>query len=39
LSLKASFNKGLSDELKTVFTDIVPALRPQISNPKIQDPY
>jgi hypothetical protein len=39
LSLKAVLNKGLPDQLKAAFPDIVPALRPQPPKPKIQDPH
>lgn len=38
VSLRASLNKGLPKKLKPVFSDIEPALRPQISK-KIPDPY
>jgi len=37
LSLKASINLGLSDELKTAFPNIVPFPRPKFSIPKLKD--
>ena len=37
LSLKASLNKGLSDELNTAFPDIVPFARPKVITPKLKD--
>jgi len=41
LSLKASFNNGLTEELKTVFPEIIPSLRPQTITPKLEtiDPH
>jgi hypothetical protein len=36
LSLKASFNNGLSEELKIVFLNIIPSLRPQTITPKLE---
>ena len=36
---KASINKGLSDQLKKEFSDLVPALRPQANNSLIPDPF
>lgn len=41
LSLKASFNNGLSEELKIVFPNIIPSLRPQTITPKLEtiNPY
>ena len=41
LSLKASFNNGLSEELKIVFPNIIPSLRPQTITPKFEaiNPY
>jgi hypothetical protein len=36
LSLKASFNNGLSEQLKTVFPNIIPYLRPQTIAPKLE---
>jgi hypothetical protein len=41
LSLKASFNNGLSEELKMVFPNIIPSLRPQTITPKLEtkDPH
>lgn len=35
LSLKASFNNGISEELKLVFPNIVPCLRPKTVTPKL----
>ncbi|UYZ01837.1 hypothetical protein OJ967_27760 (plasmid) [Peribacillus frigoritolerans] len=37
MSLKASLNKGLSDELNTAFPDIVPFARPKVITPKLKD--
>jgi hypothetical protein len=41
LSFKASFNNGLSEELKMVFPNIIPSLRPQTITPKLEtkDPH
>ena len=41
LSLKASFNHGLSEELKIIFPSIVPSLRPQTVAPNMDtiNPY
>jgi hypothetical protein len=41
LSLKASLNNGLTEELKRVFPNIVPSLRPQTITPKLDtiDPH
>lgn len=41
LSLKASFNNGLSEELKIVFPNIIPSLRPQTITPQLEtiNPY
>ena len=41
LSLKASFNNGLSEELKFVFPNIIPTLRPKTITPKLKtiDPH
>lgn len=41
LSLKASLNNGLSEELKIVFPNIIPSLRPQTITPKFENinPY
>jgi hypothetical protein len=41
LSLKASFNNGLTEELKIVFPNIIPSLRPQVIIPKLDniDPH
>ena len=38
ISLKAVFNKGLTDKLKTAFPDVVPAQRPQAPKPSIPNP-
>lgn len=38
VSLKASINKGLSEELQAAFPQCVPALRPIIYNKRIPDP-
>jgi hypothetical protein len=38
LSLKASINKGLTEELKTIFPDFIPIHRPLIVNPEIKNP-
>jgi hypothetical protein len=41
LSLKASFNNGLTEELKIVFPNIIPSLRPQVITDKLEttDPH
>ena len=39
LSIKASMNWGLSDELKETFPDIIPAERPIVTNIEILDSY
>jgi hypothetical protein len=38
VAIKASLNKGLSDELKAAFPNIIPVDRPSVLNCKIQDP-
>ena len=38
VNLKASLNKGLSDELKTIFPKTIPAKRPLVVDQKIKDP-
>jgi hypothetical protein len=38
VSIKAVLNKGLSEDLKAAFPDIVPSRRPQASNIIIPDP-
>ena len=38
VSIKAVLNKGLPDNLKTAFPDIVPSLRPQVISQKILNP-
>jgi len=39
MSLKASINKGLSGELKTMFSDIKAVDRPVISSQEIKSPF
>jgi len=39
LSIKASINLGLSDELKAAFPDIVAIKKPLVQDQKILDPY
>ena len=39
LAIKASMNEGLSPELKSAFTDVTPAERPLILDPKITNPH
>ena len=39
VSIKASLNRGLSDELKAVFSNITPIARPLVQNLPIPDPY
>ena len=38
VSIKAVLNKGLSDDLKAAFPNIVPAIRPQVTSQIILDP-
>lgn len=38
VALKASLNKGLSEELKIAFPNVIPASKLQIKNSKISDP-
>jgi hypothetical protein len=38
VSIKASMNKGLSDELKLAFPDTHPLPRPLVEDPDIKDP-
>jgi hypothetical protein len=38
LRIKASINKGLTEELKTVFPDIIPVDRPLVELQKSIDP-
>jgi hypothetical protein len=35
LAIKALMNRGLSDELKSAFPDLVPAIKPLLKNPQI----
>ena len=39
VSIKAVLNKGLPDNLKAAFSDIVPAIRPQVMSKIILNPY
>lgn len=39
ISIRATVNKGLSDELKSVFPDILPVKRPLLKDQEIKDPY
>ena len=39
VAIKASMNKGLSDELKAAFPDILPIERPKVENLLISDPH
>jgi hypothetical protein len=39
VSLKASINKGLSEELQAAFPQCVPTPRPEINNKLIPDPF
>jgi hypothetical protein len=38
VSIKASINNGLSDELKTAFPQCIPVIRPTVANPQIPNP-
>ena len=38
VAIKASMNRGLSEELKLAFPDVVPVVRPLVENKKISDP-
>jgi len=38
VAIRASMNRGLSEELKLAFPDVVPVFRPLVENPKILDP-
>ena len=38
VAIKASMNRGLSEELKLAFPDVVPVVRPIVENHKISDP-
>lgn len=38
VSIKASINRGLSDELKVAFPQCIPVMRPIMENPKIPHP-
>ena len=38
VAIKASMNKGLSEELKTAFPDVLPIPRPSVVNQEIKDP-
>ena len=38
LALKASMNKGLSDDLKAAFPNTIPVTRPQVRDQVIKDP-
>ena len=39
VAIKASINKGLSDELKAGFPDIIPVSRPELVDQVIKDPH
>jgi len=39
ISIRASMNKGLTPALKTVFPNIIPVQRPQITDQTIKDPH
>jgi hypothetical protein len=39
VGIKAVSNKGLSDKLKILFPDVIPALRPLVKSSIIPDPY
>lgn len=38
LAIKASINRGLSDELKAAYPNTKPVIRPQVEGQKISDP-
>jgi len=38
VSLRATINKGLTEELKTAFFNIIPTIRPLVVNQEIKDP-
>ena len=37
VAIKASMNRGLSDELKLAFPDVIPVIRPGGDNQKVED--
>lgn len=39
VAIKASMNEGLSDKLKAVFSDVIPAPRPVVVDHEIKDPH
>jgi intein-encoded DNA endonuclease-like protein len=39
VSIKAVLNKGLSEDLRAAFPDVVPSIRPPVQNRTIPDPY
>lgn len=39
VSIRAALNKGLSEDLRAAFPDVVPSIRPQVQNIIIPDPY
>jgi len=39
VSIRAVLNKGLSEDFKAAFPDVVPSRRPQVQNIIIPDPY
>jgi len=39
VSIKASMNRGLSEELKVAFPNTLPVPRPVVENQEIKDPY
>jgi hypothetical protein len=39
VAIKASINRGLSDNLKKVFPDIIRVSRPLVVNQEIKDPH
>jgi len=38
VEIKASMNRGLSNELKTAFPDVIPMIRPLVENKTIKGP-
>lgn len=39
VNLRASMNKGLSDELRAAFSNTIPATRPLVVDQEIKDPH
>jgi hypothetical protein len=39
VSIRATINKGLTEELKVAFPNVIPVIRPVVIDQEIKDPY